>query len=119
MYGYAMYHNAANGHLNGTWYPPNATVYDYRYNTTLDGSDYHVHCYCVEEWPCGCGTANSTSFFDELPPGTCDMRKEDNFTTVYINGTLAGEVEQDSGASALGINMYSTVFIIGAVFAFF
>lgn len=102
-------HAAADRHLNGSegiggnWGPANATVFDYAYNKTLNGTNYNVHCYCVEDWPCGCGPVNSTDYFDSIPFWKFheDEDKKRNVTTMYINGTLDGEVVKEEVSSAL------------------
>lgn len=117
-------HAAAYRHLNGSeatggsWGPDNATVFDYAYNKTLNGTNYNIHCYCIEDWPCGCGPVNSTDYFDSLPFWKYheDEDEKRNVTTMYINGTLDGEIlkEEENSALRYTTNLYVVVLAVVA-----
>lgn len=77
--------SAAYNHYPGYW--GNHGVYSYQYNTTLNGTQYDVTCYCMQYNPCTCEKVETQEYFTNLPQSVSRTSVRDNVTYVYVNGT--------------------------------
>lgn len=90
--------SALTSHYPGYW--GNNGVYTYSYNTTLNGTDYDVNCYCIRYNPCSCEKVENITYFDTLPSNVSRFDVTSNVTYVYINGTLDNSTSTTSGDSS-------------------
>jgi len=106
------------GHVYpGYW--GNNGVYEYSYNTTLNGTNYDVNCFCIKQEPCSCDKVEDASYFDELPKSISTTSTNGNITHVNINGTLPPSASANSAPGTL-VSVRNLAWLsIGALFYIF
>ncbi|VVT53831.1 uncharacterized protein SAPINGB_P003772 [Magnusiomyces paraingens] len=76
-------------------------TYEYSYNTTINGTDYVVRCFCMQYNPCSCEKTENQTYFDNLPTNISKTTIDSNGTHfVVINGTLTNQTQATATSSS-------------------
>lgn len=88
----------------------NDQLYEYNYYKTINGTDYHIQCFCKAYNPCGCDEPSDDDFLNNMPQGKYAVGNVDGNQTIQIDGTL----ENDTDASASGSSAASSASSTGS-----
>lgn len=78
----------------------NDQLYEYNYYKTINGTEYHIQCFCKAYNPCGCDEPSDDQFLSNLPQGKYATGKVNGTETIQIDGTLENSTDASGSPSA-------------------
>lgn len=90
------------GSAMGHGFNRNDQLYEYNYFKTINGTDYHIQCFCKAYNPCGCDDPSDDDFINSLPQDKYAIGNVNGNQTIQIDGTLENSTDATGSASASG-----------------